>query len=254
MCIRDSRWDVMERNRFAWMSERARRNAELFGLYRVDHVVGLYRTYFRTGAPDSPGTFTPAEEPAQIRNGEKMIEVFSRGARVIAEDLGTVPRFVRASLTRCGVPGYRVLRWEREWEERGQPWRDPAAWPALSVATSGTHDTESLADWFEEIGEEERAALLALPAFASLRSGAPGHFDDQVRDAFLEALYEAGSDLVLLPLQDALGTRERVNVPGTVNDENWTYRMPADVTRLALDRATRERLRGLAVRSRRATV
>jgi 4-alpha-glucanotransferase len=246
------RWDVMAENEHAWMTGRARRNADLFGLYRVDHVVGLYRTYHRTGGPESAGDFTPVGEPAQVANGEKMIEIFSRGARVIAEDLGVVPDFVRASLTRCGVPGYRVLRWEREWDEPGQPWRDPAKYPPLSVATSGTHDTESLAEWYEALGDADRAAFLAIPSLAELRARGDRRFDDAARDAILAALYGSGSDLVLLPFQDALGARERVNVPGTVNDHNWTYRMPMDVARLALDRAATGRLRQLAARGRRA--
>jgi 4-alpha-glucanotransferase len=247
------RWDAMAENGYAWMRGRARRSADLFGLYRIDHVVGMYRTYYRTGAPESEGRFTPETEPAQTALGEKMMELFSEGARVIAEDLGTVPDFVRRSLTRCGVPGYRVLRWEREWEEPGQPWRDPAGWPALSVATSGTHDTESLAEWFEAMDAEERAAFLALPRLAALRARSAERFDLEVRDAILDLLYESGSELALLPFQDALGARERVNVPGTVNDENWTYRMPMDVAQLALDRATSDRLRALSARGRRVT-
>jgi 4-alpha-glucanotransferase len=245
------RWDVMEQNGFAWFTERARRNADLYGLSRVDHVVGLYRTYYRTGAATELGTFTPADEPAQIRNGERVLGIFSNGARVIAEDLGTVPDFVRESLTRCGVPGYRVLRWEREWNAPGQPFRDPARWPALSIATSGTHDTDSLADWWESLERAEREAVLELPGLASLRERAPELCDDRVRDAVLDVLYGAGSDLVLLPLQDVLGLRDRVNVPGTVNVENWTYRMSMDVQQLAADLATTRRLEELARRSNR---
>ncbi len=244
------RWDVMERNGFAWMSERARRSAALYGLYRVDHVVGLYRTYYRPIA-EGPPAFTPEGEPAQIRNGERLLAILSRPARVVAEDLGTVPDFVRASLARCGVPGYRILRWEREWKEPGQPFRDPARWPALSVATTGTHDTEPLAGWFDGMPEEERTALLRLPALAPLRAAATRRFDAGVRDAILEVVYGAGSDLLLLPFQDALGARERVNVPGTVTEANWSYRIPADLAALMADRATVERLRGLAERSRR---
>ena len=51
-------------------------------------------------------------------------------------------------------------------------------------------------------------------------------FDDRVRDLLLAALYAAPSTLALIPFQDALGTRERINVPGTVDAANWTYRMP----------------------------
>jgi 4-alpha-glucanotransferase len=242
------RWDVMEREGFRWVSERARRMADLYDLYRVDHVVGLYRTYYFPNDGSAPG-FVPADEPAQVRNGERVLEIFTRGARVIAEDLGTVPDFVRASLERIRMPGYRVLRWERHWHEPGQPFRDPAEWPALSVATTGTHDTDALADWWDGMPEDERRAFLALPGLAPLRSRAPAPFEERVRDALLELVYRSGSDLLLLPFQDALGARERVNVPGTVTEENWTYRIPRDLAALHADRATLSRLRGLAERS-----
>ncbi len=247
------RWDVMEKNGYQWMNERARRSADLYGLYRVDHVVGLYRTFYRTNG-GAEGAFTPPTEPEQIRNGEKLMEIFSQGARVIAEDLGTVPDFVRASLTRCGIPGYRILRWEREWEEKGAPFRDPAAWPALSVGTTGTHDTDSLADWYDAVDAAERHAFLQIPGLARLRERAPSRFDTGVRDEILEVVYRSGSELALLPFQDALGSRERVNVPGTMNEWNWSYRMPLEIAALAGDLGTAERLRGLAARSGRLTV
>jgi 4-alpha-glucanotransferase len=181
-----------------------------------------------------------------------MMALFSRRARVIAEDLGVVPDFIRTSLDALEIPGYRVQRWERDWNEPGQPFRDPAQWPAVSVATTGTHDTDSLGDWYESLNAEDRRALLALPALASLRERAPARFDAGVRDAMLELLYASSSDLLLLPFQDLLGHRERVNVPGTVNAQNWTYRMPTTISALIADHGARLRLRGLAERSGRA--
>jgi 4-alpha-glucanotransferase len=242
------RWDVMDREGYPWLSARAARMALLYDVYRVDHVIGLYRTYYFPN-DGSPARFVPSEEPAQIKNGEQVLGLFSRGAKVIAEDLGVVPDFVRASLERLRIPGYRVQRWEREWKQPGQPFRDPRQWPAVSVATTGTHDTESVAEWFEAIGDEERRALLALPALAPLRDRAPTRFDEAVRDAMLDLVYGAGSDLLLLPFQDAFGMRERVNTPGTVTDANWTYRMPMDLTTLWSDARSRDRLAALASRS-----
>jgi 4-alpha-glucanotransferase len=225
--------------------------ADLYGLYRVDHVVGMYRTYFFPN-DGTPPAFIPEGEAAQTQNGERVLAIFSGGARVIAEDLGTVPDFVRASLERIRVPGYRVLRWERRWKEPGQPFRDPRGWPAVSVATTGTHDTDSMAEWWETMAEDERAAILLLPELAPLRARATPGFDDAVRDALLELVYASGSDLLLVPFQDLLGLRDRVNVPGTVNEENWTYRIPRELSALSLDGATLARLRSLAERSGRS--
>jgi predicted DNA-binding protein len=40
-----------------------------------------------------------------------------------------------------------------------------------------------------------------------------------------------------------------VNVPGTVNDLNWSYRMPLLVSALLADQAAAERLSALALRT-----
>ena len=240
------RWAEMEAGGHVWFNARADRMADLFGFYRVDHVVGLYRTYyFQKGAP---AAFSPAEEPAQIANGERVLGIFSRLATVIAEDLGVVPPFIRASLERLGIPGYKVQRWERLWDLPGQPFTDPAAWPACSVATTGTHDTDAVADWYEGLPAEDRAQLLAIPGLAGVRASAGPRFDLPLRDALLETLYASGSDLLLLPFQDCFGHRERVNVPGTVNDQNWTYRLSRTIAELSAERAESARLRDLAAR------
>ena len=68
-------------------------------------------------------------------------------------------------------------------------------------------------------------------------------------EVLLAAVYGAGSELLLLPFQDAFGARERVNVPGTVTDDNWTYRTPMDLAALSADLAARDRLRALAAGS-----
>ena len=73
----------------------------------------------------------------------------------------------------------------------------------------------------------------------------------------LEALYASGSDLLLLPIQDAFGWRDRVNEPATVSENNWTYRLPWPVDSLSAQeeaRATQARLRAWSEKHARAPV
>lgn len=248
------RWDRMQEADFAWLRDRARRGAGLFDGYRVDHLVGFYRTYVRpqTGA----AYFSPATPEQQIALGERLLAVLAgAGSRIIAEDLGTVPDYVRASLVRLGVPGYKVLRWEREWDRPGRPFCDPALYPPASVATTGTHDTEPVAAWWEALTPEDRAQVGNLPAFRGLGvDWRTTGLTDTARDTLIESVIASGSDYALLPIQDVFGWRDRINVPGTVNNDNWTWRVPWSIDTLgdepeAVARA--QALRGLCRRHRR---
>jgi len=57
-----------------------------------------------------------------------------------------------------------------------------------------------------------------------------------VHGALLDLIHSSGSELVLLLVQDLLGSRERINTPGTVGEQNWTYRLPASIAELRQDR------------------
>jgi 4-alpha-glucanotransferase len=236
-------WPAHIEDGLGWIERRAQRSGELFGLYRIDHVIGFYRTYFRT-ADDTEGAFTPAEETEQLALGERVVRVMMRWAEVIAEDLGTVPPFLRPSLETLGVPGYRVLRWEKD---EAQGYRDPATWPEVSVCTNATHDTDTTAAWYDALSVDDRQELQSIPALASL-DPAQG-FNDNVRDLVLTALYDSPSRLVLVLLQDALGSRERINTPGTRDAANWCYRMPMTVAELAANGDVARRLSELAART-----
>ena len=198
------RWDVMAANDFAWMRARARRQAAIYDGFRIDHLVGLYRTYIRPTDKTVPAFFEPADEPGQIALGETLVGVLASGQprpTLIAEDLGVIPPFVRESMARLDLPGLKVLRWERHWDQPDQPLIDPREYPERSVATTGTHDIEPLAATPEGETEEQRAEVL-------------------------RALLSAGSCLTLIPLQDVFGWAERINTPAVVDEINWTWRLP----------------------------
>jgi 4-alpha-glucanotransferase len=224
-------------------------------------VVGFYRTFIRTRA-GGEGVFSPPDERSQTALGEQVLGVFkSTGVAIVAEDLGTVPDFVRESLARLDIPGYKVLRWERHWHTPGKPFKDALEYPPASVATSGTHDTEPLTVWWANALQEERCAVLEMPSLRdrlseSERADALESPDlsSRVRIALLEVLFASAADLVILPIQDVFGWSERINEPATVGDQNWTWRLPWPSDRMTIEEqavAVASQLRALAAAHRR---
>lgn len=228
------KWEAMRANDFAWLRRRARYAGSLYDRFRIDHLIGFYRTYTRPLEPRDArgklveGAFDPAEPRAQLAHGERVVSAMKtagleRSATLIAEDLGVIPDWVRASLTRLDVPGYKVLIWEKD--ARGE-FRDPRDFPARSVSALGTHDTDSCVVWWETRDEQERAAFARLPTVKDRAATLSAQWSPAVHRALLETITSAGSELCLLLIQDVLSVRDRVNTPGTVGPANWSWRLP----------------------------
>ncbi len=219
------RWGAMRDAGDPWLKARAQRAAELYDAFRVDHVVGLYRTYARphavNGVKPAP-FFLPDQEPLQRAQGERILTTLGMGAEVLAEDLGTVPDFVRHSLTALGIPGTKVLRWE---VDQGRP-RDVKGFSKVSVCVTGTHDSDTLHVWWEELSDWERGLQLGQGPLRLLANQDARRYSPAVRDALLTLAYSASSDALLTPVTDALGWPDRMNTPGTVGKHNWTWRLP----------------------------
>lgn len=243
------RWPVMDQDGLAWLRARAAHSAELFDRFRIDHVVGFFRQWVKEESPGASGRgrFDPPEEHEQRARGEKvlraMLEAAGRGS-VIAEDLGVIPPFVRETMSRLELPGYKVLPWERDDDVP----RDPRAFPELSVATWSTHDTLPITQWWYELADWERERIAKL-------DGIPLDLPEGERElALLRLLFSSRSELTLVLAQEILGDKSRINLPGTVTSQNWTWRLPRSIEDLLEDPAVLARLEAvkrLAVASNR---
>jgi 4-alpha-glucanotransferase len=229
-------WAHMRERRFSLIRRRVRRAQEFFDFLRIDHVVGLFRTFAFGLDSLSPGTFDPAIEADQRAQGEEIIRAIKEEAgamAIFAEDLGVVPKFVRASLSALCVPGYKVMRWEREWNLAGQPFVDPATYSQFSVATTGTHDTDTMVEWWREARADERSQFVESLSLETAIDPLRNALDDRAIDAIIGALYAAPSRIAIAPVQDLFGWEDRINTPGTVNDSNWKWRLPFELHRFA---------------------
>ncbi|MGE0726173.1 MAG: 4-alpha-glucanotransferase [Alphaproteobacteria bacterium] len=239
------------------------------GGLRVDHVMGLTRMWLAPeGAPPGEGAYVtfPADDLLRLL----ALESARHRAIVIGEDLGTVPPGFRPRLAARGIYGMRVLWFERD---EGGGFAPPERWPADAVAMTSTHDLPTVAGWWRGADIALRSAIAGRvgpdPAEAAARaadrrrlwqalvsaraaSGAPPRATGPVVDAAVRFTARTASRLLLLPIEDVLGSTDQPNLPGTTDEHpNWRRRLPAPADRL-LERP-RASARLDAVRRERAT-
>ena len=99
-----------------------------------------------------------------------------------------------------------------------------------------------MATWWDRADEDERRLVAEIPSVQRVIADiARRPFDADVRDGLLETLFASGSDLLLFPVQDVFGWRDRINEPATVDDRNWTFQLPWPSDRLIEEPEAAER-------------
>jgi 4-alpha-glucanotransferase len=208
------------------------------GAVRLDHVLGLKRLFMiPRGNAASDGTYVrfPFEQSLQV------IAQVSQEARcvVIGEDLGTVPEGLRDTLARWGLWRYLVMLFERERDGRFRP---PEWYPAEALATFNTHDLPSLRGWLDahdlrtkrglglDSGESDGARAWAQQCLRQiLAERAPERAGNELA-AVASVLAMTPSRLVAIALDDIVGEREQINIPGTVDEHpNWRRKLSLEL-------------------------
>ena len=150
------RWPAMRQTHFAWWKERLRVAEELFDLYRIDHVVGFFRIWgILKGKKPADGAFFPADPSLWPAQGREILEMMIDASHMLplAEDLGTIPNFVRPLLKELGICKTCVVRWQRDWTgDRSYIPFDQ--YEPFSLTTLSTHDSEPLPLWWKKFPDE----------------------------------------------------------------------------------------------------
>ncbi|QTQ15275.1 4-alpha-glucanotransferase [Treponema parvum] len=159
------------------------------------------------------------------------------------EDLGVSLECVPAVMNLCGILSLRVVRWCRNWVQEKQPFIPFEEYPPYSVTASSVHDSSTLRQWWET---EKDSVEAFIKAFA-LNKDLDSDFSPETAYLILEKTAHSASFWCIHPLQDFLylakeyylneSSDERINVPGTVTNANWVYRMPVSVEDLSKNKS-----------------
>jgi len=268
------RWDRMCANNLKWWRKRVCAVRRIFHLFRIDHVQGFYRIYAFPWRPRKNKDFLPLDQNQMLKmtdgraphfvprndetfenreanksDGEKYLRIVLEEAgtsRVIGEDLGVVPDYVRPNLRILGIAGFKIPQWEA---------RDGEIVPGeeyerLSVATYATHDHKPVRALWEEAlarstatSEQSLSELEKIARFAGLDPKIEElNFEKDLYSAIMEALFKSNAWIAIVMITDLLAREYRFNVPGTKTKWNWTRRTRRSVAQLRASRKERKRM------------
>lgn len=222
------RWDLMERDGFAWWLRRLRHALTQFDLLRLDHFRG-FESYW-----EIPAAFATAAAGRWVAGpGGAFFRRISDelgDLPLVAEDLGVITPVVDALRDEFEFPGMRILQFAFGDDPKALDYR-PHQYPRNTVVYTGTHDNDTTLGWFRSRagqGTTRTAAQIAAErAFTLKYLGTDGR---EIHWDLIRLALASVADTAIIPLQDVLGlgTEARMNLPGSA-DRNWRWRFTDDM-------------------------
>lgn len=200
-------WDEMEKNHFDYWIDKIKQSVELYDLLRLDHF-RAFDTYWKidvNGRGARIGEWLEAPGDALF---EKLFKEYP-SIQLVAEDLGYLRKEVIELKDKYKLDGMRVFQFSVDEVLH-------KTLPSNIVFYTGTHDNDTLVGWLNTLSADTLHMINEITDDSNL----PLHLK------IVSTCLKADCNRVIVPLQDLLGldNSARINAPGTMNDQNWSYR------------------------------
>ena len=245
-----------------------RKNMRHGGALRIDHALGLFRLFW------IPSGMSPKQGGYVLQPSLDLLKIIALESRrnrtvVIAEDLGTIDEQFRNMLQQFRMLSYRLFYFERNYPDVS--FKLPEQYVPTALCAVTTHDLPTLYGYWEgydievksRLGiypddpsrEQDRAArqrdrgliLDALRAENLLPDDVPDdptlvtRMTPRLCNAIYRYLAKTPCRMVLVSLDDVIGTMDQQNLPGTVDQHpNWVQKTPLTVEAIISDKRFRD--------------
>lgn len=205
-------WTRMQQDQFHWWRRRVEVALKLVDILRIDHFRGL-EAYWEI----------PAHEPTaingswQLAPGKALLSCLQQSfdpLPIVAEDLGIITEAVVELRDGFNLPGMKILQFAFGGDAEN-PYL-PHQHVRNTVVYTGTHDNNTLVGWLETL---DAKTLQHVTEYLNCKP-------DEIAHTLIRSAFMSVADLAIIPLQDflLLPEKDRMNTPGTLNDNNWQWR------------------------------
>ncbi len=240
-----------------------RSNMRHAGALRIDHIMALTRLFWiPRGSPPANGTYV--RYPLNDLMGILALESRRNRCMVIGEDLGNVPDDIRKAMEEWGGLSYRLFYFEKT--DGGNRFKAPPEYPKQALVSITTHDLPTLTGFWESRDMEvrnqlelfpdenikeqktkeremDRTRLLEalkgenlLPEDVTTNPESATEMTPELSSAVHEFLARTPSKLQMVQLEDVLGEKDQINMPGTTTQyPNWQRKLTMNLEDIAKD-------------------
>lgn len=256
--------EKLKETRYELFIQILRKNMKHSGALRIDHAPGLFRLFWIPyGMSPKEGAYIkyPSEDLLRII----ALESLRNKTMIIAEDLGTVAENVRDTLKKFQMLSYKLFYFERSYPDPS--FLKPERYPEMALCAVTTHDLPTLYGYWKyqdikvrkklgkysdisifkrHMEERKRDKKLIINALKSVGI-LPDIFLSQRKEvaqmtaelclAIYQYLAMTPCKLLLVNLDDILGTLNQQNMPGTVDSyPNWVQKTALRIEEIISDK------------------
>ena len=209
-------WAAHKAENWRWWKERIRRAFRLFDYVRIDHFRGIHSSWAVPVGDEDARNGNWQEGPGDDLL-EQIIGCAPHPSKIIAEDLGIIPKEVTELRKRNNLPGMVVLQFGFDGDLEKNP-NNPTNISEDQVVYVATHDNDTTNGWWEGANQEIKTNLSKLKKES-----------ETIVQLLIRLAEESQTQMIVIPLQDILelGSDSRMNIPGK-STGNWTWKFSWD--------------------------
>ena len=197
-------WDLLRKRNYDFWFDRIHYSENLYDMLRIDHF-RAFDTYWKISEKEE----TAIHGEWIVNSGDDFFAKYFRkypGSRIVAEDLGDLRPEVLELRDKYHLMGMRVVEFNF-YEESNEH----------EIAYVGTHDNESLRNWYRDLTRVERKQVRE---FIGRR-----YPEMKVLDGIIQYTLDMKSSYAILSITEILLADRRINLPGTIGSPNWEYKV-----------------------------
>jgi 4-alpha-glucanotransferase len=205
-------WEQLEKEGFAFWLNRISYTAKMFDIIRIDHF-RAFDTYWKIDAACPTAIEGEWVEAPGYAFFDTLLKKYPK-VNIVAEDLGLLREEVYALRDHYNLPGMDVVLFNFD------PVEGDTHHCQRMITYTGTHDNETVKEWFEQKPEAEQRKCRTFLKKQGIDTRNISH-------AFITYAMERPAELAIVPVSDilAMGKEGRINTPGTLGAPDWCFRL-----------------------------